>query len=652
MVVTTAWLVARKLAPPSPTGLVLAAYVLGFAEIVALTLLLSVTNSVRDWTVLTAVAVVLVAVVLWARSSRASPQQSLREGVARLRGAFRDPLLAVLGVAVAAGLAYSAALALFTPPNEWDAMTYHLARAAFWMQHEAVAYVPDSPVVMINAYPPNAEIGALFTMLLSNGDRYAGLVQYAALLASAIATYGISCRVGFGRPPALFGALILLTTPVFVLQGSTALNDLVVASFLIAATYFFLGETRQDLALGGLALALAVGTKFTAVIALPLLAVVVLAGQPRRQWSRVALAGIVGVAVGSYWLVVNLVETGSLDGGAREQLDHDPVLSLEAVLARATRLLIGFADSLDVGRDALLYLLSAAVFVLAVGVCAGWRGRGRMLSLAALGLVACLPLAVPLVRQGSFAAHEELWLALDEPNLAAFAANRGNWPASSTGSYLGPTGLVLILAATFLVVRGVRRRELPPLAVVLATAPLGFTLLVALATVWDPYRGRFFMFAMALSAATWGVVLPRRWLAWGVVSIASVTLLLAFLHSVEKPTGIRVLALSRTTGVWGQPRADVQALVRPGDQAEVLRFFAEEPASGRVALRIVDTDWVYPYFGSGLEREVFFVPDLDELDGYDWLVLSEGQVETPGAGWSLALRTEDGWRVYRRATDE
>jgi hypothetical protein len=85
----------------------------------------------------------------------------------------------------------------------------------------------------------------------------------------------------------------------------------------------------------------------------------------------------------------------------------------------------------------------------------------------------------------------------------------------------------------------------------------------------------------------------------------------------------------------------------------VVRFFAEEPASGRVALRIADTDWVYPYFGSGVDREVFFVSVAGDLDGFDWLVVSEGRAPpTLGPGWSLALRTEDGWRVYRRAADE
>ena len=651
MVATTAWLVAARLGPSSLTGRVLAVYFLGFAEIVALTLLLSLARQVYVWTILTGLAVLLVMALLFSRG--APPGAAVRDRLRTARRTFHDPVLAVLAATVAAGLLYSAALAIFTPPNEWDAMSYHLARAALWIQQHAVAYVPDSPVVMIDAYPPNAEIAALLTMLLSDGDRYVGLVQYAALVATAVATYGISRRVGFAAPAAMFGALVLLTTPVIALQGSAALNDLVVASFLGGATYFLLGVTRREFALGGLGLALAVGTKFTALIALPLVAVVVLAGQPRRQWRRVGIAGLAGTALGSCWLVVSLLATGSLDGGAREQLDNDREASFQTVLARSTRLLIGFADSLEVGRDALLYALSAAVLVVVLGVL-WWRRGGRPWpALVALFAVACLPLAVPLVREGLFRAHESFWPSFAEPEVALLATEGSSRPPGSTYSYYGPTGLVLLVAGTFLVVLGVRRRELRRLTALLAVSPFVSAVLIALASQYEPYRGRFFMYSVSLAAATWGVVLRKRWLAWGVVSIASVTLLLAFVHSAEKPTGLRLLDLSRTTGVWGQPRPVVQAWVRPGDTAEVIQFFAGEPTSGRVGLRIEDTDWVYPYFGDRLDREVFFVPpdvELDDVDA-DWLVLSERQVGRPGSRWALAFRSEDGWRVYRRAVD-
>ena len=181
MVVTTAWLVALKLGPPTGTGLVLAAYLVGFAEIVVVTLLLSLIGSVRTGRSSPHSLAFSSRHGSALASSRTAPRRSLRESLRGVRDAFRDRFCACWESSSVAGLAYSAALAVFTPPNEWDAMTYHLARAAFWIQQQAVAYVPESPVVMINAYPPNAEIGALFTMLLSGGDRYVGLVQHAAL---------------------------------------------------------------------------------------------------------------------------------------------------------------------------------------------------------------------------------------------------------------------------------------------------------------------------------------------------------------------------------------------------------------------------------------------------------------------------------------
>ena len=126
----------------------------------------------------------------------ARARTSLANGFEALRTGLREPIVAALAIAAAIGLAYSVVLGVLTPPNDWDAMSYHLARAALWIQQDAVAYVEHSPYAPINAYPPNAEIGALFTLILGHSDQYVGFVQYSALLAAATATYGIARRVG------------------------------------------------------------------------------------------------------------------------------------------------------------------------------------------------------------------------------------------------------------------------------------------------------------------------------------------------------------------------------------------------------------------------------------------------------------------------
>jgi len=647
IVAATSWLVARRLGPQPLTGFVLTAYLVGFTEVVAITLALSIVHALVRWTLLAGVALVFaIALGSWLR--HAPPPPSLRKGLALLRDALREPILAVLAAAVTLELVYSAALATLTPPNDWDAMTYHLARAAFWIQQHAVAYVPDTLVLRMNVNPPNAEIGTLFTMLLSDGDRYVGLVQYVAMLATAIAIYGLSRRTGLDRRAALFGGLVFLTLPVVALQGSTALNDIVVASFLVTATYFLLGEAKVELALGGVALALAIGTKFSALIALPLVVLVVLLGQPRRRWPAVALGAVAGVGLGSYWLIVNVVETGSLDGNAGEVLDQHADRRPEAVLARTTRLLVNFADSMNLGRDALLYALAAAAFLLLALFLERRRGRERWLFAAAVAAVACAPLAVPLVRDGLLRAHEKLWLTLGEHDLAFLDEHRDAWSASTVFSYYGPLGLMLLVVGLPLAVRSARHHVVRPLAILLAAAPLVFAVLVAVALTYDPWRARFFMFSVALAASTWGLVLRHRWLAWGATAIAAATLPLAFMHSIEKPAGVRFLESDTSNGVWGKSREAVQTWTRGGGVAEVVEFFAREPATGRVGLRQEEDDWVYPYFGRGLDREVVFVPTEASFDGLDWLVLGPGRPEQPSSGWETALETEDGWRVLRR----
>lgn len=636
MVVATAWLASRRLKLPAAAGSFLGAYVIGVAEIVVLVLALSTVDALHSSTLLLAVAAIfvgaLVASALLPGGTRAN-----RRWFRALRESLRDPVVIPLFLAVVAGFVYSALLLFLTPPNDWDALTYHLARAAFWIQQNGVGYVTDSDVLRINVNPPNAEIGTTFIMLLAGDDTYVGLVQYVAALATALGVFGLARRIGLATSESLFGALAFLSLPVVLLQSASALNDLVVASFLVAAAFFLLGATRAELALGGAAVALALGTKFTAFIALPLLALVVLAGQPRGRRVPAALAGVAGTCIGSYWLLANWIETGRLDGGAGDILDQHPDRGFAPVLARTTRMLVNFADDLNTGRDVRLYAVMAVTLGLYVVVAARGKRAGWVTG-AAVVVVGCLPLALGTIHERLLQAHEKLWITMGRRDLAFFDVEREAWSPSTVLSYYGPLGFTLTAAGIATVIVARRRGAAPRLALLLAGAPVAMVLLVAFALVYDPWRARFLLFGLALAAATWGLVLRVRWLAWGVSSIGAVTVLLTFGHSLEKPAT-----------VWGKSRTTVQTWLRPDGTAELVRFFDGEPQTGRVGLDIREDDWVFPYFGRTLDREVVFVSSGDGLSSLDWLVVHPGRRDRLDGPWSLAHETADGWRVYRRS---
>ena len=157
-------------------------------------------------------------------------------------------------------------------------------------------------------------MGVLATMVLGGSDRYVSLVQASAFVALALGVIGSARAIGLGRSEALLGGLLVATLPVIALQASTAQNDLIVASFLVAAVVLLLDRGPALPWLAGAATALAVGTKVTAVIGIPLLAVVALLVSPVRRGQRLA-AVLVGAAAGGYWYVVNWSQAGSWDAG-------------------------------------------------------------------------------------------------------------------------------------------------------------------------------------------------------------------------------------------------------------------------------------------------------------------------------------------------
>ena len=636
------------------TDFLLAAWLIGFAEVVVLSLLLSPEHwFTRSW-LLAGLAVVLgAAVLIWRRRGMPRPPSG-HAMLGTLRETLRDPVLVVLAAAVVLGLAYSAALLLFTAPNDFDALWYHLARAAFWKQQHAVAYVDLANDKRINVFPPFAEIGVAFTMVLDQSDRFVGLVQFLALPATMLGIFGIARRLGLERRSALFGALVFGTFPVVALQASTALNDLVVASFLVAVVCFGLSFTRTSLALAALALGLAIGAKATALLALPVLALILAFAHPRSRWLRLVLVGLAGIAIGSAWYVLNVVKTGG-PGGKFAAPGMEPDREHPGGPASAARLGRMVVDAIDpagsVGRDRLLYVVVAAL-VLVLGALLAARTRRRAIlgvGLAAAALV-LLPLAVHPLHDWASRAEQKLFLELGSRRLAYLGADRLSTPPSPFTSWYGPLGLLLFLVALPIVLKAVRQKALPRVAFVLTLAPVLFVVVLAFLTFYSAFGGRYVMFAVALSCSTWGVLLRLRVVAWAAAAVAATVLTLAFVHYAEKPAGFSVLGGGSSESVWGRSHVTVQSVFLGSGAAEAVEAIDHTGSRSAVGLRIAQNDLSYPYFGADLDRRILFVGGSGQnTDRVEWLVLSSGQkTKTCPSDWQRMSGVGHGWALYRR----
>ncbi len=175
--------------------------------------------------------------------------------------------LAVIGVCLVA----TAFTALWAAPNNWDSMTYHLARVEMWRQLEAVAHYATHIEPQLYQ-PPGAELMVAQGYVLSGGsDVLAALVQWAAYVEVVVLGSLAARAIGGDRRTQLAAALLVATIPLAMLEASSTQNDLVLASSLTIAMTFAMVAWRAErparlLLLASLAIGLAVLTKGTGLM--------------------------------------------------------------------------------------------------------------------------------------------------------------------------------------------------------------------------------------------------------------------------------------------------------------------------------------------------------------------------------------------------
>jgi hypothetical protein len=650
----------------SPIEFLLATYVLAWTSLVALTLALSPPGLlIRGWLVTGIGVAVLAAVAAWLKVGRPRPP-AFGPALNELRRALERPAVLVLFLVVIVGAAYSVALAFFTPANDGDALAYHLARAAFWRQEHGLGYTAGVPDLRVNVDPPNGEIGQLSTMLLSGSDRYVALPQLAAYAALVLCVARLGRHVGLGAPEAIFGALAFATLPVVVLQSSAPLNDLVVASFLLIAAVFALRAGRVSLVLFALALGLALGTKFTAVLALPTLAFVIAVGQPLRRWLALALAGLGGLALGSVWYAFNLVETGSLDGGLAESGDQRIAHSVSAVVPNAMQLALDFVDMSGAMEPHSRLFLVAAGVLLGLGLFHLRRSMRDALAFILAAVATGGVLLATHVEAFGQRSLDKAWAVLGKPELAPFDSYLElNVTADPVESWYGPLGALIVVGGLAVVTVLWLRGHAPTLAVALAVAPWMFLLTLAATVVWDPFRGRFLVFGIAMAAATWGMLLRFPVVRLTTAAVGATALVLTLANYLGKPSGLAEIwpqdeiHVVTVNAIWGAARPDAQARLRPEQGEESVYRYLEHnvPADAHIAVAPRENDFLSPYFGPRLSHHVSLASRTRAVsEDAEWLVLAPAadarrcraawrRVRTFGSGWRIERRVNPGCRV-------
>ncbi len=173
---------------------------------------------------------------------------------------FHVPILLFVCTSLFVALAY--------PTNNWDSMTYHMARVSHWIENSSVDFYPTGITRQLFSNPL-AEYFILHLHLIAGGDVLANLVQWAAMVGSLVAVSLIVEEFADKRLAAVCAAFAV-TLPMGILQSTSTQNDYVVSFWLLAFVLFtvkYVRTPRPSFAYAlGLSLGLALLTKATAYI--------------------------------------------------------------------------------------------------------------------------------------------------------------------------------------------------------------------------------------------------------------------------------------------------------------------------------------------------------------------------------------------------
>ena len=201
-------------------------------------------------------------------------------------------------------------------PNNWDSMTYHLARVAHWYQNGNLSHF-EATVSRQNYISPFGDYQSL-VMLSSGSDRFAFIPSLISALIIVCIFYAVCSFLNMPRN-LIYTGIFLILAPNFVSQISTTQVDLRSLAFVLIGVYLIVLGGSLSTLIGVLAFSLSFGTKFLSL--LPLIGILFIPKLRNSIFKNIKtnpkatfLGFILGVLVNSPWLIRNYNSFGNFTG--------------------------------------------------------------------------------------------------------------------------------------------------------------------------------------------------------------------------------------------------------------------------------------------------------------------------------------------------
>lgn len=201
----------------------------------------------------------------------------------------QTPLIDLILITTICTLAGSSLLYALAPPVTYDALQYHLSTPQVYLQAHALV---DIPYNLTSHYPPYLGIVYFISSIFGSECAPQLLSWYTGFL-TAVLIYGFARRFGLTRRVGLLAGVVFLSVPYIFILSSQVWVDLGVSLAVCCSLVLLLEWVEQQqsrlVALAGILAGFALGAKYSAVVdllALEVVLIVLLVSGPQRGWRN------------------------------------------------------------------------------------------------------------------------------------------------------------------------------------------------------------------------------------------------------------------------------------------------------------------------------------------------------------------------------
>ena len=134
---------------------------------------------------------------------------------------------------------------LIYPTNNWDSMSYHMARIIHWIQNESLAHFRTTIYPQLTSAPFSEQMILTVNLLFGN-DLFSNAVQLFYLTGLGIAITLVAKQLRLNRFGQILSSFILICVPEVILLSSSTLNEIVLSFFLVVGIYFLIKTLKQQ----------------------------------------------------------------------------------------------------------------------------------------------------------------------------------------------------------------------------------------------------------------------------------------------------------------------------------------------------------------------------------------------------------------------